>query len=68
MRWRFHAPSLSKRIAARTSIERFLRYSLGRKALRIFRWFTHPQRTLADGISKRTIFDLGAWMKRALRG
>jgi hypothetical protein len=68
MRFGFRMPSLSKRIAARTSIERFLRYSLGHTALRVFRWFTHPQRALADRVPKHTNFDPVAWMKRVLRG
>jgi hypothetical protein len=47
-------PSLRKRIAARTSVSRFVRHSLGFKAPRGFGWFTNPKRAVYNRIYNRT--------------
>lgn len=52
-------PSLSKRIAARTSWKRVARHSLGLKAPRGMGWFTNPERALKNRIYNRTTFGLG---------
>jgi hypothetical protein len=47
-------PSLNKRIAARTSVSRFVRHSLGFKAPRGFGWLTNPKRAAYNRIYNRT--------------
>lgn len=41
---RYRKPSLNKRIAARTSVKRYLRHNLGFKAPRGCGWVTDPKR------------------------
>jgi hypothetical protein len=50
----FRVPSLNKRIAARTSVRRYLRNSLGLKAPRGYGWFTNPRRAAYNRIYNRT--------------
>jgi hypothetical protein len=47
-------PSLMKRIAARLSLARFVRHSLGLKAPRGWGWLTNPRRALYNRIYNRT--------------
>lgn len=54
MRFGFRKPSLTKRLAARTSPRRFLRHALGLKAPRGWGWFTDPRRTAYNRIYSRT--------------
>ena len=54
MRFGFRIPSLAKRIAARTSVKRFVRHSLGVKAPRGLGWVTNPKRALYNRIYSRT--------------
>src|SRR5258708_16993538 len=56
MKFGMRIPSLSKRIAARTSLPRFVRHSLGFKAPRGFGWFTNPRRAAYNRIYSRTTF------------
>lgn len=52
-------PSLSKRIAARTSWKRVLRHSAGLKAPRGYGWVTNPKRALYNRVYNRTTFGFG---------
>jgi hypothetical protein len=54
MRIGFRIPSLAKRIAARTSIKRFVRHNLGVKAPRGLGWITNPKKALYNRIYSRT--------------
>ena len=54
MKWGIRKPSFRKRIAARTSVPRFVRHSLGLKAPHGFGWFTNPKRAAYNRISNRT--------------
>lgn len=54
MRFGFRIPSLNKRIAARTSLARVFRHSLGFKAPRGWGWLTDPRRALYNRIYNRT--------------
>lgn len=54
MKFGWRIPSLSKRIAARTSAKRFVRHSLGFKAPRGLGWLTDPKRALYNRIYNRT--------------
>jgi hypothetical protein len=51
-------PSLTKRIAARTSWRRYVRHSLGVKAPRGYGWLTNPKRAAYNRIYNRTSFNL----------
>ncbi len=54
MKFGIRAPSLNKRIAARTSVKRVFRHSLGFKAPRGYGWFTNPKRATYNRIYNRT--------------
>jgi hypothetical protein len=56
MKFGFRKPSLKKRIAARTSVKRYLRHSLGLKAPRGWGIITNPKRALYNRIYNRTSF------------
>lgn len=55
----FRIPSLTKRIAARTSLKRVIRHSLGLKAPRGFGWLTNPKRAAYNRIYNRTSVGCG---------
>jgi len=50
----FRVPSLRKRIAARTSVNRVIRHNLGLKAPRRFGWLTNPRRAAYNRVYNRT--------------
>jgi hypothetical protein len=50
----FRIPSIKKRIAARTSVKRALRHSLGLKAPRGAGWVTHPKKAAYNRVYNRT--------------
>jgi hypothetical protein len=54
MRIGFRIPSLTKRLAARTSLKRIVRHSLGLKAPRGFGWLTNPRKAAYNRIYNRT--------------
>lgn len=54
MRFGFRIPSLAKRIAASTSVGRFIRQNLGLKAPRGMGWVTDPKKALYNRIYSRT--------------
>ena len=58
MKWGFRKPSLSKRIAARTSVKRYIRNSLGLKAPRGWGWLTNPKKAMYNRMYRRTTFGL----------
>jgi len=55
----FRKPSLRKRLAARTSVKRFIRHSMGLKAPRGWGWLTNPRKAAYNRIYNRTTFGLG---------
>lgn len=55
-------PSLSKRIAARTSPARFVRQSLGIKAPRGYGWLTNPRRAAYNRVYARTTWPVKGWL------
>ena len=61
----FRVPSLRKRIAARTSLKRYVRHSLGFKAPRGWGWLTNPRKAAYNRIYNRTtrgcLVLLGFW-------
>jgi hypothetical protein len=50
----FRIPSITKRIAARTSLKRVVRHNLGLKAPRGLGWLTNPKRALYNRVYNRT--------------
>jgi len=54
MKFGYRIPSLRKRIAARTSVKRYVRQSLGLRAPRGWGWITNPKRAAYNRIYNRT--------------
>jgi hypothetical protein len=54
MKFGIRTPSLRKRIAARTSVKRYVRHSLGFKAPRGWGWLTNPKRAAYNRVYNRT--------------
>ena len=54
MKFGFRIPSFKKRIAARTSLKRAVRHSLGLKAPRGWGWLTNPKKAAYNRIYNRT--------------
>lgn len=54
MKFGIRRPSLKKRIAARTSLKRVLRHSIGLKAPRGWGWLTNPKRAAYNRVYNRT--------------
>ena len=54
MKFGYRKFSLKKRIAARTSVKRYIRHSLGFKAPKGMGWLTNPQRAAYNKVYNRT--------------
>lgn len=54
MKFGFRIPSLTKRIAARTSWKRVVRHNLGIKALRGYGWLTNPKKYMYNKVYNKT--------------
>ena len=54
VRFGFRVPSLRKRIAARTSLKRYVRHSFGIKAPRGWGWLTNPRKAAYNRVYNRT--------------
>ncbi len=54
MKFGFRIPNINKRIAARTSVKRYIRHSLGFKAPRGWGWLTNPKKAAYNRIYNRT--------------
>jgi hypothetical protein len=54
MKFGFRIPSLTKRIAARTSFKRIIRHNLGFKAPRGMGWLTNPKKAAYNRVYNRT--------------
>jgi len=54
MKFGFRIPSLSKRIAARTSVKRIIRHNLGFKAPKGMGWLTNPKKAAYNRVYNRT--------------
>ena len=54
MKFGFRIPSISKRIAARTSVKRVIRHNLGFKAPRGMGWLTDPKKAAYNRVYNRT--------------
>jgi len=54
MKFGFRVPSIKKRIAARTSVKRFVRHSMGVKAPRGMGWLTNPKKAAYNRVYNKT--------------
>ena len=54
MKFGFRIPSLTKRIAARTSLKQVIRHNLGLKAPKGFGWFTNPKKAAYNKVYNKT--------------
>lgn len=54
MKFGFRIPSLTKKIAARTSVKRIIRHNLGFKAPRGLGWLTDPNKALYNRVYNKT--------------
>jgi len=54
VRFGFRVPSLSKRLAARTSIKRLVKNKLGLRAPRGWGWITNPKKAAYNRVYNRT--------------
>ena len=54
MKFGFRIPSISKRIAARTSLKRIVRHNLGVKAPQGGGWVTDPKKALYNKVYNKT--------------
>jgi len=54
MKYGFRIPSLTKRIAARTSVKRVIRHNLGFKAPLGLGWITDPKKALYNKLYNKT--------------
>ena len=60
-------PSLRKSIAARTSLKRALRQSLGLKAPRGYGWITNPRRAAYNRVYNRTTVSFWSLLRKLLK-
>ena len=54
MKFGFRIPSLTKRIAARTSLKRVVRHNLGLKAPKGMGWITDPKKAMYNKVYNKT--------------
>ncbi len=54
MKFGFRKPSIKKRVAARTSLKRVVRHSMGFKAPRGWGWLTNPKKAAYNRVYNRT--------------
>lgn len=58
MKFGMRKPSIRKSIAARTSVKRYIRHSLGVKAPRGWGWLTNPKKAAYNRIYNKTTFSI----------
>jgi hypothetical protein len=64
MKFGMRRPSLKKSIAARTSVKRVVRHSLGLKAPRGLGILTNPKKAIYNKVYNKTTFGIGDIFKR----
>lgn len=67
MKFGVRKPSIKKRIAARTSVSRYVRHSLGIKAPRGWGWLTNPRKAAYNRVYNRTTFDIFSLIKKLFK-
>lgn len=66
MKFGIRIPSLTRRIAARTSWKRMVRHNLGLKAPRGWGWLTNPRKAAYNQVYNRTIIGVGTGGNRVV--
>lgn len=67
MKFGIRKPSLRKSFAARTSLKRIVRHSLGLKAPKGYGWLTNPRRAAYNRIYSRTTVSFWKLLGRLFR-
>ncbi|WP_336950575.1 hypothetical protein [Sphingobium aromaticivastans] len=67
MKFGVRKPSLKKSIAARTSVKRVVRHSLGVKAPKGMGLLTNPKKAVYNRVYSRTSFSLISLIKKLLK-
>jgi len=67
MKYGFRKPSLRKSLAARTSLKRVVRHSLGVKAPRGAGWLTNPQKAAYNRACSRSTVSIWALLSRLFK-
>ena len=67
MKFGLRTPSLKKRFAARTSLKRYVRHSLGVKAPRGMGFLTNPKKAVYNRVYNRTSFSIDRLARRPRR-
>jgi hypothetical protein len=62
MKFGFRIPSITKRIAARTSIKRIVQNELGLKAPRGYGWITNPKKFVYNKVYNKTTVGSGCML------
>lgn len=62
MKFGFRIPSITKRIAARTSIKRIVQNKLGLKAPRGYGWITNPKKFVYNKVYNKTTIGSGCML------
>jgi hypothetical protein len=67
MKFGIRKPSIRKSIAARTSLKRVVRQSLGLKAPRGYGWLTNPKKAAYNRVYNRTSVSLWSVLRTLFR-
>ena len=62
MKFGFRIPSITKRIAARTSVKRIVQNKLGLKAPRGYGWITNPHKFIYNKVYNKTTTNTGCML------
>jgi hypothetical protein len=62
MKFGFRIPSITKRIAARTSLKRIVQNELGLKAPRGYGWITNPKKFVYNKVYNKTTVGSGCML------
>ncbi len=62
MKFGFRIPSITKRIAARTSVKRIVQNKLGLKAPRGYGWITNPKKFVYNKVYNKTTVGSGCML------
>jgi len=62
MKLGFRIPSITKRIAARTSVKRIVQNELGLKAPRGYGWITNPKKFVYNKVYNKTTVGTGCFI------
>jgi hypothetical protein len=67
MKFGIRKPSIRKSIAARTSVKRMVRQSLGLKAPRGYGWLTNPKKAAYNRVHNRTSVSFWSVLRKLFR-